>query len=55
VTNGRSRLLPIPLGSGFRVDTSLAEREIGFSNRTYEAGLKQMLEDEEAYRAAGVL
>lgn len=54
VSNVRAPLLPLPLGSGFRVDTSLAEHEIAFSNRTYEAGLKETFEAEAAYRAAGV-
>jgi nucleoside-diphosphate-sugar epimerase len=54
VTNARGTLLPLPLGQGFRVDTSLAEREIAFSNRTYEAGLKETFEAEAAYAAAGV-
>jgi nucleoside-diphosphate-sugar epimerase len=54
VTNAKGAILPLPLGRGFRIDTSLAEKEISFSNRTYEAGLKATFEDEEAYRAAGV-
>ncbi|HET6332540.1 MAG TPA: NAD-dependent epimerase/dehydratase family protein [Polyangiales bacterium] len=54
VTNARGALLPLPLGQGFRVDTSLAEREIEFSNRSYEAGLKETFEAEAAYRAAGL-
>jgi nucleoside-diphosphate-sugar epimerase len=54
VTNAKGAILPLPLGRGFRIDTSLAEREIAFTNRTYEAGLKATFEDEEAYRAAGV-
>jgi nucleoside-diphosphate-sugar epimerase len=54
VTNAKGAILPLPLGRGFRIDTSLAEREIEFKNRTYEAGLKATFEDEEAYRAAGV-
>jgi nucleoside-diphosphate-sugar epimerase len=54
VMNVRAPLLPLPLGSGFRVDTSLAEHEIAFSNRSYEAGLKETFEAEAAYQAAGV-
>ena len=52
VTQNRSLLFPVPLGAGFRVDTSLAEREIAFKNRSYEAGLKEVFEAEAAYRVA---
>jgi nucleoside-diphosphate-sugar epimerase len=54
VTHAKGAIMPLPLGRGFRVDTSLAEREIAFTNRTYEAGLKATFEDEAAYRAAGL-
>jgi nucleoside-diphosphate-sugar epimerase len=54
VSGSRAALLPIPLGAGFRVDTSLAEREIGFKNRSYEAGLRETFEADERFRAADV-
>lgn len=54
VTNSRNAIVGLPLGQGFRVDTSLAEKEIGFSNHTYEAGLKETFDAEAAYRAQGL-
>jgi nucleoside-diphosphate-sugar epimerase len=55
VTQSSRPLLPLPLGEGFRVDTSLAEREIAFQNRSYEAGLKETFDAEAAFRASGVM
>jgi len=49
VTQSKGALLPIPLGSGFRIDTSLAARELGFENRPYEEGLRQTFEDERRF------
>lgn len=54
VSGSRAKLLSIPLNLGFHVDTSLAEREIGFRNRSYEDGLREMFEAERSYREAGV-
>jgi hypothetical protein len=54
VTQSKGAILPIPLGAGFRIDTSLAEREIGFKNRSYEEGLRETFEDERRFAEAGV-
>ena len=51
-SGSRAALLPIPLGEGFRVDTSLAARDLGFENRSYEAGLRETFEDDVRFRAA---
>ncbi|MEY4582583.1 MAG: hypothetical protein RL701_7286 [Pseudomonadota bacterium] len=51
VTQSRALIVPLPLGSGFHVDTSLAEREIGFHNTSFEHGLEQTFQAEQAYRA----
>jgi nucleoside-diphosphate-sugar epimerase len=53
VTQSKGAILPIPLGRGFRIDTSLAEREIGFKNRPYEEGLRETFDDERRFAEAG--
>jgi dihydroflavonol-4-reductase len=45
VTGARTSFFPLPLGRGLRVDTSLAQRDIGFDNVPYELGIQKMLED----------
>ncbi len=53
--SGKSNLvLPIPLGIGMHVDCSRAERELGFSNRSYVDGLRETFEADARYRAEGV-
>lgn len=52
VSQSRALIVPLPLGSGFRVDTSLAEREIGFKNTPFEQGLQQTFQAEQAAREA---
>jgi len=51
-TGARASLFALPLGEGLRVDTSLAQRDIGFNNVPYETGLQKMLEDERRFAAA---
>jgi dihydroflavonol-4-reductase len=53
VSQSRALLVPVPLGKGFRVDTSLAEREIGFHNTPYEQGLAQTFQAEREQRSGG--
>lgn len=53
VSHSNALLVPIPVGRGFHVDTTRAEREIGFMNSDYEEGLKRTFEADQAYRAAG--
>jgi nucleoside-diphosphate-sugar epimerase len=43
-------LVPIPIGGGFRIDTSRAEREIGFKNRSYLDGLRDTFEADRRHR-----
>lgn len=52
VAGGRASLVSVPLGDGLRVDTSLAQRDLGFSNLSYEHGLAQMLDDERRFANA---
>jgi nucleoside-diphosphate-sugar epimerase len=49
VNGGRASIVAVPLGEGLRVDTSRAERDIGFRNVPYELGLQKMLEDEQRF------
>jgi nucleoside-diphosphate-sugar epimerase len=51
VSRSRALLVPLPLGAGFRVDNSLAEREIGFHNTPYEQGLQKTFEADQVYRS----
>ncbi|MET0388396.1 MAG: NAD(P)-dependent oxidoreductase [Polyangiales bacterium] len=53
VTQSKAVIVPLPLGRGFRVDTSAAERDLGFRNLSYEQGLTQTFQSERAYREAG--
>jgi nucleoside-diphosphate-sugar epimerase len=50
-SGSRTVLVPIPTGTGFYVDCSKAEREIGFVNRAYVDGLREVLAADRAYRA----
>jgi nucleoside-diphosphate-sugar epimerase len=50
-SGSRTVLVPIPTGTGLYVDCSRAEREIGFVNRTYVDGLREVLAADRAYRA----
>jgi len=50
VAQSRAVLVPLPLGSGLHVDTSRAEREIGFHNTPYEQGLQKTFQAEAAYQ-----
>jgi len=46
----RMLVVPVPTGTGMDVDCSLAEREIGFSTRSHEAGLRETFEADARYR-----
>jgi nucleoside-diphosphate-sugar epimerase len=48
-------LIPLPVPTGVRIDCRAAERDIGFVNRSYVAGLAETFADEASFRADRVL
>jgi nucleoside-diphosphate-sugar epimerase len=50
----RNWIVPIPTGLGMYVDCSRAEQEIGFTQRPFVETLRETLEADARYRAAGV-
>jgi len=49
----RNWLVPIPMGTGVRVDCSKAEREIGFKNTPFVQGLRETFEADARYKQLG--
>jgi nucleoside-diphosphate-sugar epimerase len=50
----RALVLPLPMGTGLYVDCSRAERELGFVHRPLVDGMRETLEADARYRAAGI-
>jgi nucleoside-diphosphate-sugar epimerase len=51
--NTRNWVVPLPLGTGVYVDCSRAEREIGFANKPYVDGLREVFTADAQYKRDG--